>query len=144
MARTRTARGGPGRAGAPSVRTGSGAAVALQFQNRQISVYRGTTVTDLGDRSDVGAPLYTNLPAAIAEVSETVYDFATQRPQTIRSIRCIMPGWADVIASDTLQDQFTGYFYIVLSLEAEPGIGYYPPRKLLELRMRSGVSIASD
>ena len=144
MARTRTSRGGPGRAGAPSVRTGSGSAVALQFQNRQISVYRGTTVTDLGDVSDVGAPLYTNLPAAIAEISETVYDFATQRPQTIRSIRCIMPGWVDVVASDTLQDQFTGFFYIVLSLEAEPGIGYYPPRKLLELRMRSGVSIQSD
>jgi hypothetical protein len=31
-----------------------------------------------------------------------------------------------------------------LSLEAEPGIGFYPPRKLLSLKMRSGVSIASD
>lgn len=99
---------------------------------------------EFGDVSDVGAPLYANLPAAIAEVTDTVFDFATQRPQTIRSIRCIMPGWVDVISSDTLQDTFTGFFYIVLSLESEPGIGYYPPRKLLELKMRSGVSVSSD
>ena len=144
MARTRTSRGGPGKAGAPSVRQGSGTAAALQFQNRRLNVLRGTSVDDLGDASDVGVPLYTGIPAAIAEVSETVFDAATQRMSTIRSIKGIMPGWVDVVASDTLQDQFTGYFYIVLSLEAEPGIGYYPPRKLLELKMRSGVGIQSD
>ena len=55
-----------------------------------------------------------------------------------------MPGWADVISSDTIQDEFTGWYYIILSIEAEPGIGYYPARKLLELKMRSGVSIQSD
>ena len=144
MARTRTASGGPGRAGAPSVRSGSGGSTALKYQNRTISIFRGLYVDSFGDVSDVGAPLYTGMPAAIAEITDTVFDFATQRPQTIRSIRAIMPGWVDVVASDTLQDEFTGFFYLVLSLEAEPGIGYYPPRTLLELRMRSGVSIASD
>ena len=73
-------------------------------------------VDDLGDESDVGAPLYTDIPAAIAEVSETVFDAATQRLSTIRSIKAVMPGWADVIASDTIQDEFTGYFYIVFVL----------------------------
>ena len=144
MARTRTASGGPGRAGAPSVRSGAGGGTALKFMDRQLNVYRGTSVDAFGDVSDVGEPLYTGIPAALAEVSETVYDFATQRPQTIRSVKSIVPGWADVISSDTLQDEFTGFFYIVLSIEAEPGIGHYPPRKLLELRLRSGVSIASD
>ena len=144
MARTRTASGGPGKAGATSARTGSGGNTVLRYQNRIFASYRGPSIDAFGDVSDVGAPLYTNLPAAIAEVDETVFDFATQRPQTIRSIRCIMPGWVDVVASDTLQDTFTGFFYIVESLEAEPGIGYYPPRKLLSLRMRSGVSISSD
>ena len=144
MARTRTTSGGPGHAGAPSVPAGSGVAAALQFMNRQIAVLRGTAVDDLGDLSDVGAPLYTGIPAAIAEVSETVFDAATQRLSTIRSIKAAVPGWADVIASDTIQDEFTGFYYIVLSLEAEPGIGYYPPRKLLSLKMRSGVSVQSD
>ena len=112
--------------------------------NRRLNVLRGTTVSDLGDVSDVGAPLYTGIPAAIAEITETVFDFATQRPQTIRSVKGAVPGWADIQSSDTIQDSFTGWYYIVESLEAEPGIGYYPPRKLLTLRERSGVSIASD
>ena len=101
-------------------------------------------VDDLGDESDVGAPLYTGIPAALAEVSETVFDAATQRLSTIRSIKAAVPGWADIDSADTIQDDFTGFFYIVLSLEAEPGIGYYPPRHLLSLKMRSGVTISSD
>jgi hypothetical protein len=144
VARTRTASGGPGRAGAASVKAGSGGGTVLRYQNRQISSYRGTSVDEFGDLSDVGSPLYTNLPAAIAEVDEVVFDAATQRPQTIRSVKAIVPGWCDIQASDTLQDSFTGWFYIVTSLEAEPGIGYYPARKLLTLKERSGVSVASD
>jgi hypothetical protein len=144
MARTRTASGGPGRAGAASVKAGSGGGTVLRYQNRVLNTYRGTSVDEFGDVSDVGSPLYTNIPAAIAEVDEVVYDAATQRPQTVRAVKGIVPGWADIIASDTIQDSFTGWFYMVESLEAEPGIGYYPPRKLLTLRERSGVSIASD
>ena len=112
--------------------------------NRTCAVMRGTVSDDLGDLSDVGFPLYTGIPAALAEVSETVFDAATQRLSTIRSVKGIMPGWADVISSDTIQDEFTGWYYIVLSLEAEPGIGYYPPRKLLSLKERSGVNVSSD
>ena len=144
MARTRTTTGGAGRAGAPSVRQGCGGAAVLEFMNRTCAVLRGRVVDDLGGESDVGFPLYTGIPAAIAEITETVFDAATQRPQTIRSVKCIMPGWADVISSDTIQDEFTGWYYIVLSLEAEPGIGYYPPRKLLSLKERSGVTVSSD
>ena len=144
MARTRTSTGGPGRAGAPSVRSGGGGTTALKFMNRRIRTYRGTVADSLGDISDVGQPYLTDIPAAIAEITDTVFDAATMRESTIRSIKSIVPGWADIDAADTLQDEFTGFFYIVLSIEAEPGIGYYPPRKLLELKMRSGVSIQSD
>ena len=144
MARTRTSRGGPGRAGAPSVPAGAGANAALRFMNRRLSVLRGTSVDSLGDASDVGTPLYTGIPAALAEVNETVFDAATQRLSTIRDIKAVVPGWADIISSDTLQDPATGWYYIVLSIETEPGIGYYPPRKLLSLKERSGVSVASD
>jgi hypothetical protein len=144
MARTRTASGGPGRAGAQSVRAGSGGGTALKFMDRTLSVLRGTSVDSFGDQSDVGTPLYTGIQAAIAEMDETVFDAATQRMSTIRQVKGIVPGWADIIASDTLQDEFTGFYYMVESLESEPGIGFYPPRKLLTLRERSGVSIASD
>ena len=75
MARTRTSAGGPGRAGAPSVPAGAGATAALRFMNRRLSVLRGLAVSDLGDLSDVGTPLYTGIPGAIAEITETVFDF---------------------------------------------------------------------
>jgi hypothetical protein len=123
---------------------GAGSGAVLKVRNRSITVMRGTAVNRFGDRSNVGTPLYTGIPAAIAEVTETVFDAATQRPQEIRSITCVVPNWADVQDSDTLQDEFTGYFYIVLGQEARPGIGVYPPDKLLSLKMRSGVTIASD
>jgi hypothetical protein len=126
------------------VRAGSGGATVLKFMDRQIRTFRGSSVDEFGDMSDVGSPLYTGIQAAIAEVDETVFDAATQRMSTIRQVKGVVPGWADIIASDTLQDEFTGFYYMVESLEAEPGIGFYPPRKLLTLRERSGVSIASD
>jgi hypothetical protein len=33
---------------------------------------------------------------------------------------------------------------MIESIEATPGIGYYPAPKILTLRARSGVSIATD
>lgn len=140
MARARTGRV----TGTGTPRPGSGSAAVLKFMNRRLTVYRGMVVDEFGDESDVGTALYTAIPAAIAEISETVYDAATQRPQTIRAVKCRVPGWADIQASDTIQDELTAYFYIVLSLEAEPSVGYYPPFKILDLKMRSGITIASD
>lgn len=145
MARTRTTAGGAGRAGASSVRAGAGGGTALRFMNRTISVYRGTTANGYGDISDVGTvALHTGIPAALAEVSDVAYDAATQRQQIVRSIKCVVPNWADILDTDTLMDESTGYFYLIESVEAEPGIGYYPARKIFTLRMRSGVTIASD
>lgn len=144
MARTRTTKGGPGHAGAPSVTAGAGANAVLKFRNRLISTYRGLAPNAYGDLSDVGEPYLTGIQAALAEVSDVVFDAATQRQQIIRGVKCIIPAYADVIDTDTLQDEFTGFFYFIESMEAQPGIGYYPPPKILMLRMRSGVSIASD
>ena len=73
-----------------------------------------------------------------------VFDQATQRPQAVRTITCVLPNWADVIDTDTLYDPATGNFYLISSQQARPGPGYYPPDRILTLRMRSGVSLASD
>jgi hypothetical protein len=116
----------------------------LAFWNRQITVMRGTEADEFGDETDVGTPFYTGIPAALAETTDVVFDAATQRQQVIRSVTCIVPAWADIVDTDTIQDQFTGYFYLIESIQAEPGIGYYPAPKRLSLRLRSGVSIASD
>jgi hypothetical protein len=131
----------------PSITGGGNAAgpnAVLRFMNRRITTYRGKKVNDYGDVSDVGAVYLTNVPAAIAEVSQRAFDPATQRMQIIRAIKCAVPGWADVVLTDTLLDPFTGWFYMIEDLQQEPGIGYYPPRKLMTLRMRSGVSVEGE
>lgn len=149
MARARTSGNGRGVAG-----SGAGAGLfqiarnpvpaVLAVRNRKITVMRGTTVNEFGDRTNVGTPLYTGIPAALAETKDVVYDAATQREQVIRGITCVVPAWADIQDSDTLMDEATGFFYMVEGIEARQGIGYYPAEKILSLRMRSGVTIASD
>jgi hypothetical protein len=136
MARPRTARGGSGGA--------SGATGVLKVWNRTITVMRGMAVNAYGDESDVGTPLYTGVQAALAETEQTVFDAATQRQQIIRAVTCTVPAWVDVLTTDTIRDEFTGFYYMVEGIRSEPGIGYYPPPKTLTLRMRSGVSIQSD
>ena len=135
MARARPSVSGGGSAGPASV---------LRFMNRAITVMRGPAVNAYGDESDVGTPYLTGVQAALAETTQTAFDAATQRPQIIRSITCIVPGWADIRTTDTLFDPFTGFYYMIENLEQEPGLGYYPPRQILTLRMRSGVSVGSD
>lgn len=122
----------------------SGPNAVLRFMNRRISILRGLAVNSFGDASDVGAVYMAGVPAAIAETTQTAFDPATQRPQIIRSIKGAVPGWAGIQLTDTLFDPATGYFYLVEDIEQEPGIGIYPPRQLLTLRMRSGVSVQSD
>lgn len=151
MARARTSGSGGGRGVAGSA-SGAGlfqiarnpVPAALVFRNRSITVMRGTAVNEFGDRTNVGTPLYTGIPAALAETKDIVYDAATQREQVIRGVTCVVPNWADVQDSDTLMDEATGSFYMVEGIEARPGIGVYPPDKILSLKMRSGVTIASD
>lgn len=136
MARPRTARGGSGGA--------SGTTGVLRFRNRPMTIMRGTSANAFGDESDVGVPIYTGVPAALAETSQTVFDAATQRQQIIRTVTCEVPAWADVLTTDTLKDEATGLYYMITSIEAQPGIGYYPAPKILTLRMRSGVNVDSD
>lgn len=131
----------------PSITGGgnaSGPTAVLRFMNRRLTTYRGKTVNAYGDVSNVGARYLTDVPAAIAEVSEQAFDPDTQRPQIIRAIKCTVPGWADIDMGDTIEDPFTGWFYLIESLEQEPGIGVYPPRKLMTLRLRSGVSVDGE
>jgi hypothetical protein len=144
MARSRPGSGRTGVAGAAGGHGASGSDAVLKFMNRRITVMRGTSVNEYGDETDVGTPYLTGVQAALAEVSETTFDAASQRQQIIRAIKARVPGWVDVETTDTIQDEATGYFYMIESIEAEPSIGYYPPFKLLTLRMRSGVTADSD
>ncbi|MGA5820812.1 hypothetical protein ACPC54_23465 [Kitasatospora sp. NPDC094028] len=105
---------------------------------------RGTAISAYGDATDVGVPVYTGVPAALAETEQTAFDSASQRQQIIRSITCTVPAWADVRTTDTIRDETTGLFYMIENIQEQPGIGYYPPPKTLTLRERSGVTTGSD
>lgn len=115
----------------------------LELANTTVSVLRGTTVNQWGDKTNVGTPLYTGIPAAIVESSKQVFDRASQRFQTIRTSTCVVPDWADILDTDTLIDETTGNAFMIESIELQPSLGP-PPDKILVLRSRSGVSVESD
>lgn len=117
----------------------------MELANTRITIMRGTSANAYGDLSDVGAPIYTGIPAAVNESSKQVFDPATQQPRTIRTSTCVVAGWVDVLDSDTILDETTGNAYMVQDIQAQPtGPTGIAPDKLLTLRWRSGVTVGSD
>jgi hypothetical protein len=115
----------------------------MELANTTLTVMRGTAANQFGDLTDVGTPIYTGLPAAVVESSKTTWDPATQTPRTIRTSKAVVPRWADILASDTLKDERTGDYYMIIDVTDQPSLGS-PPDKLLTLRWRSGVTPKSD
>lgn len=118
--------------------------VVMRFQNREMTVMRGTETNRFGDETDVGIAIATGVPAALAEVGNETFNLSQSTRRTIRTFACRMPAYVDVDDDDTLMDEFTGYFFEIESIEEQAGIGMYPAMKLLTLTMRSGVSVGSD
>jgi hypothetical protein len=117
----------------------------MELANTTLTVMRGVEANAYGDLSDVGAPVYTGVPAAINESSKTVFDPATQTPRTIRTSTCVVAGWVDILTSDTLLDESTGAYYMIQDVERQPtGPTGIAPDKILTLRWRSGVTPGSD
>lgn len=117
----------------------------MELANTRITIMRGTAANAYGDLTDVGQPVRMGIPAAINESSKTVFDAATQRPQTIRTSVCVVQGWVDVLTSDTLFDETTGNYYMVEDIQRQPtGPTGFTPDQILTLRSRSGVAPGSD
>lgn len=116
----------------------------MELANTTLTVCRGTRANAWGDKTNVGTPLYTGIPAAVVESSKQVFDRAAQRFQTIRTSTCMVPTWADIVDTDTLIDETTGNAYMVESIEQQPTLGPPSDGKILILRWRSGVSVDSD
>lgn len=117
----------------------------MELANTRLTIMRGTAANAYGDLTDVGSPIYTGIPAAINESAQTVFDAATQRKQTIRTSTCVVPGWVDVLDTDTLLDEGSGNYYMIESSERQPtGPTGITPNLILTLRWRSGVSVGSD
>ena len=124
--------------------SGSGVAAILKFRNRPFTIFRGTQVGFYGEEDDIGVVFATGIPAALAETSEVTEDRTEPTRRTVRTFTCVFDSWVDVTLDDTLQDEATGYFFEIQSMQERPGIGMYPPAKILTITMRSGISVASD
>lgn len=117
----------------------------MELANTRLTIMRGVAANAYGDLTDVGTPIYNGIPAAINESSKTVFDAATQRPQTIRTSTCVVPGWVDVITTDTLLDESSRAYYMIEDIQRQPtGPTGITPNLILTLRWRSGVSPDSD
>lgn len=117
----------------------------MEIANTTITIMRGTAANAYGDLTDVGQPIYVGVPAAVNESSKVVFDPATQQPRTIRTSTAMVPGWADVLNSDTIKDERTGNYFMIQDIELQPtGPTGISPAKLLTLRSRSGVNVSSD
>lgn len=117
----------------------------MELANTRLTIMRGVEANPYGDLSDVGTPIYSGIPAAVTESSKQVWDPATQTPRTVRTSKCVVAGWVDVLDSDTLMDESTGNYYMINDIQVQPtGPTGITPDKILTLRWRSGVGAASD
>jgi len=117
----------------------------MELANTTLTIMRGVTANRFGDLSDVGSPIYTGVPAAVVESSKQVFDPATQQPRTVRTSTAVVPGWVDVLSSDTLRDETTGTYFMIQDIARQPtGPTGFTPDLLLTLRSRSGVGTGSD
>ena len=56
---------------------------------------------------------------------------------------CVVPGWTDVLTTDTIQDERSGKFYSVEDIQQQPSLNI-PRNIVLTLREVSGASWGSD
>lgn len=107
-----------------------------ELATTSVQILRGETADAYGDVVDATTVASAGIPASIVESSRTVTDPASQTPRTVRAISCVMPGWADVLNTDRLRDS-CGTVYAIISLEAQPSLGY-PADTILALRRVTG------
>ena len=117
-----------------------------EIANTQLTIMRGTAVNETGDVTDVGLPMYRDVPAALVEQSHVTYDPASQTRRTIRTAVCVVPSWTDVDIDDTIMDQGQNpaTYYMIESMVRQPTLTGAPAKIILTLRARSGVSPATD
>lgn len=81
-----------------------------------ISILRGTTTTPEGDVVDSSTPLYTGVPASLMERSRLGIDQTTQDPQVYRFTVGRVAAGTDVLDTDRVLDETTGYIYSISDL----------------------------
>ena len=102
-----------------------------------VSILRGTGYNDAGDLVDTQDVYKTGIVAALIEKNSTTWDAATQQRRTVRRINLTLPSTTDVLGSDQILDEETGYLYSITSLTQPNAVGIVPDLDLVLQRVTS-------
>jgi hypothetical protein len=87
---------------------------------------RQETIDAYGDPTGQYIPVVTGIPAAIMESGNTVQDYSSQTPRTIRAIDGTFPAGTDVRVNDRVSDDTHGVVYVVVNVTATRAPGHQP------------------
>lgn len=91
------------------------------------SVLRPTTFPDVrGDKRSSYKAVATGIPAGIQETNNTVFDYATQTPRTIRTIDGAFPPGTDIRVLDQVKDDTHNVLYVVTNVTLNRAPGHQP------------------
>lgn len=102
-----------------------------------VTILRGTDIDDVGDEIDTFDVHKTGVLAALIEKNKTTWDGATQQRRTVRVINLTLPSDTDVLGSDRIRDEETGYVYSIQNLTQPGAVGLVPDLDLELLRVTS-------
>jgi len=105
-----------------------------EIANTAVTVYRGSAENQFGEAVDANIPLFTGVPAFIAETGKSVQDPASPTPRTIRQVTCQLPAVTGVLNTDRIMDESTGDVFIVISVTKPPTIIGAPVDLVLGLK----------
>ena len=103
----------------------------------KVTILRGTDYNDAGDLIDTRTPYKTGIIAALIESNATTWDAATQQRRTVRRIDLTLPSATDLLSSDQILDEETGYVYSVTQLTQPNAPGLVPDLTALLQRVTS-------
>ncbi|MFI8351323.1 hypothetical protein [Streptomyces sp. NPDC085596] len=79
----------------------------------QISILRGVTTDAYGDEQNVDMPVYTGIPASLAEQTRRVTTRDDPTPRIVRYATARVPARTDITDQDRVRDERTGAVYSV-------------------------------
>ena len=99
---------------------------------------RQAGVNQYGDPAGTYTTVASGVPAAIQETANTVMDYATQTPRSIRTIAGIFPAATDVRVLDRVSDDTHGVVYEVDNVTLNRAPGHQPDLQVTMKKVTGG------
>ena len=107
-----------------------------EIANTTVTIFRssGNTENQFGETIDDNTPLWTAVPAFLAETGQQVQDPSTPLPRTIRRIACQVPASTGILNTDRIMDEATSDVYDIMSVTRPPTLNGAPVDVVLSLK----------